>query len=132
MQPVISHGDFRLGNMIAQGPTIKAVIDWEIWALGDPRLDLAWLRLNADPDAYRFKTPFLDVMPSGEDLLESYTGASELPVASLHWFDALVRFKATAVWSLILKRGHRSGDGRFDDVTPALPRLVDSARSLLR
>ncbi|MGH8997148.1 MAG: phosphotransferase family protein, partial [Acidimicrobiales bacterium] len=34
--PAIVHGDFRLGNMLAVGATIAAVIDWEIWSIGDP------------------------------------------------------------------------------------------------
>ncbi|HRE03927.1 MAG TPA: phosphotransferase, partial [Ilumatobacteraceae bacterium] len=37
----IIHGDFRLGNMLASGAHLNAVVDWEIWGRSDPRLDLA-------------------------------------------------------------------------------------------
>ena len=38
----ICHGDYRLGNMLCDGGDVAALIDWEIWSLSDPRLDLAW------------------------------------------------------------------------------------------
>src|ERR1700744_4480386 len=37
--PSVVHGDFRLGNLMAAGADISAVIDWEIWSIGDPRID---------------------------------------------------------------------------------------------
>ncbi|MGH3494261.1 MAG: phosphotransferase family protein, partial [Sciscionella sp.] len=37
------HGDYRVANMLFTGPKLEAVIDWEIWSVGDPRSDLAWL-----------------------------------------------------------------------------------------
>ena len=40
--PAIVHGDFRLGNLLADERGITAVIDWEIWSVGDPRVDVGW------------------------------------------------------------------------------------------
>jgi aminoglycoside phosphotransferase (APT) family kinase protein len=37
------HGDCHPGNILMDGETITAVIDWEEAALGDPRIDLCWL-----------------------------------------------------------------------------------------
>jgi aminoglycoside phosphotransferase (APT) family kinase protein len=37
------HGDCHPGNILADGETITALIDWEEAALGDPRIDLCWL-----------------------------------------------------------------------------------------
>ena len=51
------HGDFRLGNTLSVGARIAAVIDWEIWSLGDPRVDLGWFLANADPATYRQRDP---------------------------------------------------------------------------
>ncbi len=58
--PAILHGDFRIDNMIldAQNPfEIRAVLDWEISALGDPLMDLGntlayWIEAG-DPPAMR-------------------------------------------------------------------------------
>ena len=45
------HGDFRLGNMIANpgtGAPVAAVLDWEMSTLGDPLTDLAHLLVYWD------------------------------------------------------------------------------------
>jgi aminoglycoside phosphotransferase (APT) family kinase protein len=126
MGPVVTHGDYRLGNMLGRGPRIEAVIDWEIWSVGDPRLDLAWFRLNADPDAYRRSTPLGAAMPGPDALLRSYELGGGGPADDLDWFDALAWFKAVATWSLILKRS-RGGDSEFADVAAALPGLLAGA-----
>lgn len=40
----LTHGDFRLGNiLVAPSGTIEAVLDWELWTVGDPLADLGWL-----------------------------------------------------------------------------------------
>ena len=51
--PGVVHGDFRLGNLLAVGARINAVIDWEIWSIGDPRIDVGWFLINSDPDTYQ-------------------------------------------------------------------------------
>ncbi len=58
--PAILHGDFRIDNMIldAQNPfEIRAVLDWEISALGDPLMDLgntlAYWTEAGDPESMR-------------------------------------------------------------------------------
>lgn len=49
------HGDFRIDNLIwrEQGPTIAAIVDWELSTLGHPLADLAYfcmaLRLPRNP-----------------------------------------------------------------------------------
>jgi aminoglycoside phosphotransferase (APT) family kinase protein len=57
LAPAVVHGDFRLGNMLATGARINAVIDWELWTIGDPRVDVGWFLVNADPDTYRRPMP---------------------------------------------------------------------------
>jgi aminoglycoside phosphotransferase (APT) family kinase protein len=52
MASSVIHGDFRLGNMLCVGPDVLAVIDWEIWARSDPRIDLGWYLLNAGRDRH--------------------------------------------------------------------------------
>jgi aminoglycoside phosphotransferase (APT) family kinase protein len=39
----VTHGDFRLGNLICGEQRIHAVLDWELVHIGDPMQDLGWL-----------------------------------------------------------------------------------------
>jgi aminoglycoside phosphotransferase (APT) family kinase protein len=102
--PVLVHGDWRLGNMLAIGGEIRAVIDWEIWSRSDPRLDLAWFLLGADPDhVSTVRLPESVGVPAVAALCDEY-GAAGGALADLAWFEALVRLKLAAVWGLIAKR----------------------------
>ena len=69
------HGDFRLGNVLATGAHIAAVVDWEIWSVGDPRVDLGWFLVTADPATYRRATRYAASLPPLAELTEIYTGA---------------------------------------------------------
>jgi len=124
----VVHGDFRLGNMLAWGQSITAVIDWEIWTIGDPRVDLGWFLVNADPDTYRRPTPYAGSMPSPSELAAIYGDAPDLG-----WFRALACFKSTATWSLIVKHNRRRSDPDpgIEAVAADLPRLLDRARAEL-
>jgi len=64
MPDAVVHGDFRLGNLLALGSEVTAVIDWELWSRGDPRVDLGWFLLNADPDTYRRSTRYVGALPT--------------------------------------------------------------------
>ncbi|MFP6653997.1 MAG: phosphotransferase family protein [Myxococcota bacterium] len=50
--PVLVHGDFRLGNFLATEAGLTAVLDWELVHRGDAMEDLAWLCLRT----WRFGT----------------------------------------------------------------------------
>jgi len=101
---VLVHGDWRLGNMLAVGSEIRGVIDWEIWSRSDPRLDLAWFLLGADPEHVSTVRPPAAVgVPSPAALGDEYLDAGGV-VVDLPWFAALVRLKLAAVWGLIAKR----------------------------
>ena len=40
------HGDYRVGNFLAEGGRITAILDWELVHLGDPLEDLSWMGLR--------------------------------------------------------------------------------------
>ena len=40
--PVLVHGDFRIGNLMVDADGLAAVLDWELAHLGDHHEDLAW------------------------------------------------------------------------------------------
>jgi aminoglycoside phosphotransferase (APT) family kinase protein len=134
MRASVVHGDYRLGNLLAVGHQIKAVIDWEIWSIGDPRIDAGWFLINCDPDTYR-RVPAaagLAPPPTGE-LAEIYQDELGCEVTELAWFTALACFKSAATWSLIVKhnRRRRSPRAELEAMAAALPRLLERARSML-
>jgi thiamine kinase-like enzyme len=42
VEPVLNHGDYRMGNLLVEGSTLSGVLDWEIAHFGDRHEDLAF------------------------------------------------------------------------------------------
>jgi aminoglycoside phosphotransferase (APT) family kinase protein len=105
--PVILHGDFRLGNTLARDGEVRAIIDWEIWAEGDARVDLGWFLMFTHPSKQPTAIREAAGMPSEEELLATYEAARSVPIADMEWFHALSRFKAGAITAQIIKHNAR-------------------------
>jgi len=129
----VVHGDFRLGNLLATGAEITAVVDWEIWSVGDPRVDVGWFLVNADPATYRRATRYAAALPSPAELAGIYADALGRDVPDLDLFQALACFKSSATWSLIVKHNRRrtAPDPAIEDMAPVLPHLLRRAHDLL-
>jgi len=133
MTPSVVHGDFRLGNLMADGSRINAVIDWEIWSIGDPRVDAGWFLINSDPQTYQ-RVPASDSMaPPTAELAEIYQHELGREVGDLAWFRALACFKSAATWSLIVKHNRRRNSPRseLEAMAATLPKLLTRARALV-
>lgn len=109
--PVVTHGDFRMGNLLISNEGITAVLDWELAHLGSAAEDLGWFCCRA----WRFGSPLrAGGVGSVEDLLGGYAQAGGTPPSSaeLDWWEAY----GTLRWGLIcvlqasvhLKGLHRS------------------------
>jgi aminoglycoside phosphotransferase (APT) family kinase protein len=133
MAPSVVHGDFRLGNLMAVGPRITAVIDWEIWSIGDPRIDAGWFLINCDPDTYQRVPAPAGIAPPTAELTRIYQQELGREVSDLSWFTALACFKSAATWSLIVKhnRRRRSPRAELEAMAATLPRLLARALSML-
>ncbi|WP_432842574.1 phosphotransferase family protein [Dactylosporangium sp. CA-092794] len=129
MRPSVLHGDFRLGNMLCRDAEVAAVIDWEIWSVGDPRVDLAWTRTFTHPDRLPTAARAVPGLPDADAVLAAYGD----PVADLAWFDALARFKQAAVTALIVKHNARrpDPDPTLVAAEPAVARSIADALTLL-
>ncbi|MDQ0382739.1 phosphotransferase family protein [Amycolatopsis thermophila] len=119
--PSILHGDWRMGNMQCAGTEIRAVTDWEIWSVGDPRADLAWMRLMSDPAHPAVVAPWAPAVEPAE-LRAVYEAAMGREVADLAWFDALARYKQAAASALLVKNAQRRGEA---------PALTEKSRRVL-
>ncbi|MBL7502075.1 phosphotransferase family protein [Frankia sp. CNm7] len=133
LAPALVHGDFRLGNLLADGPDVTAVVDWEIWSVGDPRTDLGWFLVNADAATYRRATAYTGLLPGPDDLAAAYARALGRDVPDLAWFQALACFKSAATWSLIVKHNRRAAepDPALEEMAATLPHLLERARHFL-
>lgn len=132
--PSVVHGDFRLGNLLCVGAEIKAVIDWEIWSIGDPRIDAGWFLINCDPDTYQRVPAAAGIAPPATELTRIYRERLGTEVDDLTWFVALACFKSVATWSLIVKhnrRRRRAPRAELEAMANALPRLLQRARSIV-
>lgn len=130
VEPVLVHGDFRLGNLLCEGATPTALVDWEIWSVGDPRVDLGWFGVFTDGALFPGVGHVVPDLPAEPELLAAY-GAEEQ--ADYEWFRALGRMKMAAIMGHNLKR-HREGV-HHDPVQEQLPAtidaLIDSGRRIL-
>jgi aminoglycoside phosphotransferase (APT) family kinase protein len=95
----IMHGDFHIGNVMFDfgGPTVAALVDWEMCTIGDPLLDLGWLLATwPDPDSYDvIGTPLAQVggLPSRDMLIRRYEQQAGLDAAAADWYTVLACFK---------------------------------------
>ncbi len=132
IEPVLVHGDYRLGNIISDGTEPAALIDWEIWSIGDPRVELGWFLVFADGSNFPGVGREVDGLPTRETLVRAYTaGGPELP--DLTWFDALGRLKMAAIMGHNLRR-HREGrhhDPDQEKLPATINRLIETGTSVM-
>lgn len=132
LPPVLLHGDFRLGNVLYVGERAVAVVDWEIWSVGDPRIDLGWFLLFADHHNFPQLGRAVPGLPAEAELLDAYRdGGPELP--AMNWFRALGRMKMAAIMGHNLRR-HREGKHHDPDqerLPPTIAAMIRTARDLL-
>jgi aminoglycoside phosphotransferase (APT) family kinase protein len=139
--PRILHGDYRLGNMQFDGERLAAIIDWEIWSVGDPRIDLAWLMVFTDPVQQRVarrdapNQAAADAMPAAGELLAEYMAQASLDAepADLEWFMAFSYYRLGAAMSVLAKRNRRAPepDPGLELAAQTLAPMLDRGLELL-
>ncbi len=134
--PVVNHGDYRLGNTLCVRDRLTAVIDWEIWSVGDPRVDLSWLTFFCDDAGHPSKASEQPSgMPTGDEVLAAYVAAGGEEYPDLAWFDALTYYKEASLTSLLIKRAEKGTDltvaARLVEFIPKLADLLNMATAKL-
>jgi aminoglycoside phosphotransferase (APT) family kinase protein len=108
---VVSHGDFRLGNIVVSERGLEYVLDWEFAHLSDPREDVAWPIVRA----WRFGADDRRLGGIGEvgpylERYEELTGRS-ISEADLDWWEVLGNVK-WGTGCLTQSRRHLNGQDR--------------------
>jgi aminoglycoside phosphotransferase (APT) family kinase protein len=132
VDPVLVHGDYRLGNIISVGSEPAALIDWEIWSPGDPRVELGWFLVFADGANFPGVGREVPGLPEAGELVERYADGGPVP-RDLTWFDALGRFKMAAIMGHNLRR-HREGrhhDPDQERLPATIERLIQTGSERL-
>ncbi|MCC6640693.1 MAG: phosphotransferase family protein [Deltaproteobacteria bacterium] len=113
----VVHGDYRSGNFLydTEG-TIRAILDWEMWHLGDPLEDLAWTLnpLWSWPNA-----ALTGRLLPRDEALAIWERASGLRAAPepLRWWEVFTNVKSLAIW---ISSAREYSDARSSDPTLAL------------
>lgn len=116
----IVHGDYRLGNMLVDSGSIRAVLDWELCTLGDPLADVGYLLNNwVDPD----ETPAGSSAPTlaggfatRDQLLEWYERASGRDISQVGYYRAFSYWRLAAIVEGVLNRYLQGAMGNQEDV----------------
>jgi aminoglycoside phosphotransferase (APT) family kinase protein len=114
--PRILHGDYRLGNVLFAAQEPAAIIDWEIWSVGDPRTDLAWLLHFSEPVIRRAgergaaDLAAAAAMPGHDRLLTEYVAGAGTEFDELSWFAAYCHYKLASTMAVLAKRNRRLPD----------------------
>jgi aminoglycoside phosphotransferase (APT) family kinase protein len=124
----IVHGDLQFANVMFQhgSPRLAAIVDWEMAALGDPLVDLAWIltawREEGDPPGSEpYIRPWSGI-PSRAELVGRYgelTGRDDI-ADSFPWFQVLAHYRLAALLegsyfrALNGKMDRRMGQGLHD------------------
>lgn len=125
------HGDFRMGNLIVNGSTLAAVLDWELVHIGEAYQDLAWFCVRA----WRFGAPAgmaAGGLGSIGEFVDAYERAGGSPVDRdvLHWWLVL----ATLRWGVICRaqaERHLSGQTRSVELAAIGRRVCETEWDLL-
>lgn len=130
----ITHGDFRLGNMIfaPEAPRVAGVLDWELSTLGHPLADLGFCVIpwHATPEEYggiRGTGWEGSGIPTREDFIAEYFAHSVLKEPLLPFHTAFAMFRFAVIFQGIADRA-RHGSAASDEAASLGPLAERFAR----
>ncbi|GAA4705697.1 hypothetical protein GCM10023215_52140 [Pseudonocardia yuanmonensis] len=129
LPPALVHGDFRNGNLLIDDSGVRAVLDWELAHVGDPREDLGWVCARA----WRFGAgPEVGGFGPREELFAGYeavTGVRPDPEVA-RWWEAF----ACARWAVICRmqaERHLGGTERSVEMAVLGRRIAEAEHDAL-
>jgi aminoglycoside phosphotransferase (APT) family kinase protein len=128
-EPVIVHGDLRLGNLIVGPDSLLAVIDWELVHAGNPAEDLGWFCVKA----WRFGVDRPAAgLSSREELLAAYraAGGADITPDELRWWEIFGTLR-WGVMCMTQAQAHLSGAHRSVELAAVGRRVCEQEWDLL-
>ena len=128
----ICWGDARIGNIIFDGTTPVAVLDWEMVTLGNPEQDLAWWLFLDRHHSEGMSAPRLPGFPGRDETLARYAELTGRPVEHLRYYEVFAGFRFAVIMlrlaQQMLEYGRLPADSDFETnntVTRLLAKLLD-------
>lgn len=106
----IVHGDFRLGNALhAPDGTVRAILDWELCSLGDPRADLSYmLRAWVAPEDPQISSIEAATRAGGflarAELVARYEAGTGTEMTDLDYWQAFHAWRSAAINEGVYRR----------------------------
>ena len=126
----IVHGDYRLDNLIlSPAGEVRAVIDWELSTLGDPRADLGLLLVywaEADNEMLPLGTAptRLPGFPTRAEVAAAYADGAGRSTDDLEFFVALGYWKLAVILEGVYARYAAGAYGQADQSWREFPAVV--------
>lgn len=119
----IVHSDYRIGNVIVDSlGTVRGVLDWELWTLGDVLADLGFLLNNWREPGETTPQVWMEVPPtvaggfgSRTDVIERYVARSGFDVGATDYYRAFQHWKMGVI-AEGMKRRYESNQMASTDV----------------
>jgi aminoglycoside phosphotransferase (APT) family kinase protein len=129
----IVHGDFQPGNILYVNGQAEGLIDWELTSIGSQGLDVGWLLMMSDGQAW--DAAWQPVAPVLRDeLIDAYREAGGLALLHIDWYQALASYRLGAIACLNVKL-HRTGkrtDNLWERFAPSISSLFARGIELAR
>jgi aminoglycoside phosphotransferase (APT) family kinase protein len=117
-EPVLNWGDARPGNVIYHGFTPRAVLDWEMAALGPREIDLGWylfIHRFFQDIAEMAGLPGLPDMACRDEVVATYESLSGHRIRDLDWYLLYAALRHGIVMSQIRRRMIHFGEATVPD-----------------
>lgn len=120
----VVHGDFQPGNILYENGRAGGLIDWELASIGSQGLDLGWVLMMSDAQAWHPSwRPVAPVL--AEDLIAAYRNAGGPAYHNMEWYQALAHYRLGSIACLNVKL-HRTGkrpDALWERFAPSIALL---------
>lgn len=105
----LSWGDARIGNIIFDGGTPAAIIDWEMASLGGSHLDLGWWLMTDLVHSTQMGCTRLDGLGTRSETIQAWCAATGLQADAIEWHEAFAALKLGVAIGRVTNVAHRRG-----------------------